>query len=216
MAEIKFCGLTRTEDAAEAERLGASFLGVIFAGGPRTVSEAQARAVLEGRTSARRVGVFASADVPRVLATAHVLGLHVLQIHAEFGAGDVKRIRAATGLEVWPVLRIRNGALPAQAEEVFAEADAVVLDTHVRGMLGGSGKTFNWDATAEALAPVRGDARVVVAGGLTPENVAGAIAALAPDIVDVSSGVESAAGIKDHERMRRFVSAVRGVPAVSP
>ena len=216
MPEIKFCGLTRPQDAEAAERLGASYLGVIFAGGPRTLTVARAAEVLAGRPGARRVGVFGVTDPVYISEVAHELSLHVIQMHTDTGANEVKRVRTATGLEVWPVIRVSSAGLPPNAQDIFPAADAVVLDTHVRGVLGGSGKTFDWTLAARALAPVRGKTRVVLAGGLTPENVAGGIAALSPDIVDVSSGVESAPGIKDHERMRQFAHSVRGAtPLVS-
>lgn len=215
MVEIKFCGLTRAEDAAEAERLGASYQGVIFAGGPRNLTMDQAGVVLAASHRARRVGVFASADVHRVVVVAEALRLSVLQVQADAGTEEVERVREATGLEVWPVIRIAGSVLPANAEDIFSCADAVVLDTRVSGVLGGSGRTFDWTGVARSLEPFRGKARIVLAGGLNPDNVADAISTLSPDIVDVSSGVEASPGIKDHDRMRRFAFAVRGAAALS-
>lgn len=216
MPEIKFCGLTRPEDAELAERLGASYLGVIFAGGPRNLSIARAAEVLAGRKRARRVGVFGVTDPVYISEVAHELSLHVVQMHTDTGAAEVKRVRTATGLEVWPVIRIGSAGLPPNSHDILAAADAVVLDTHVRGVLGGSGKTFDWASTARSLRSVRGRTRLVLAGGLTPENVAEGISALQPDVVDVSSGVESAPGIKNPDRMREFAEAVRGPAVVSP
>jgi phosphoribosylanthranilate isomerase len=88
-------------------------------------------------------------------------------------------------------------------------ADAVVLDAKVSGKLGGTGTAFDWEGVAKTLDRQRVRARIVLAGGLNPENVAHAVHVVAPDIVDVSSGVESAPGIKDHARMRAFGDAVR-------
>jgi phosphoribosylanthranilate isomerase len=92
---------------------------------------------------------------------------------------------------------------------LFSAADAVVLDAAVDGRLGGTGVPLPWATVARALDGVRGSAPLVLAGGLRAENVGLAIEALAPDVVDVSSGVEAAPGVKDHERMRRFAEAVR-------
>jgi phosphoribosylanthranilate isomerase len=96
-------------------------------------------------------------------------------------------------------------------ETLFQAADAVVLDTAAANGLGGSGELFDWEAVAGQLGAIRRRARMVLAGGLRPDNVALAIRALRPDVVDVSSGVESAPGIKDFELMRRFVDAVGSV-----
>jgi phosphoribosylanthranilate isomerase len=98
----------------------------------------------------------------------------------------------------------------ADVERVAAlGADAVVLDAKVPGRLGGTGTAFDWEGVARALDRDRGRGRIVLAGGLNPENVSRAVRIVAPDIVDVSSGVESAPGIKDHARMRAFGDAVR-------
>jgi phosphoribosylanthranilate isomerase len=129
-------------------------------------------------------------------------------LHGEPTAREVRKIREATGARVWAVLRV-SGAAPAdRVNELDGEADAIVFDTLVLGRIGGTGRSFDWSAAAAGGRPRR--SRLVVAGGLNPENVAQALAALAPDIVDVSSGVESRPGIKDHERMRVFADAVRG------
>jgi phosphoribosylanthranilate isomerase len=112
---------------------------------------------------------------------------------------------------VWAALRVNGGGVPTNAAELFDTADAIVLDARVDGKLGGTGVALAWDALAPTLAPMRGRrARLVLAGGLSPGNVATAIAAVRPDVVDVSSGVESAVGEKDHGRMRAFRDAVQG------
>jgi phosphoribosylanthranilate isomerase len=100
--------------------------------------------------------------------------------------------------------------VPAATPALFGAADAVVLDARVPGMLGGSGVTIPWAALREVLAPWRAGAPLVLAGGLTPQNLQEAIVALEPAVVDVSSGVEVAPGVKDHERMRAFQRAATG------
>lgn len=215
MVDIKFCGLTRSEDVAQAERLNAAYVGVIFAGGPRHLSEQAARNVLRNGGGARRVGVFPSAHVPGLTQTVQTLALDVVQVHADADPGELEQLRAETGVDVWAVLRISGSDLPGNAAKMFAVADAVVLDTRVEGTLGGSGTKFDWANVATKLQGIRGTTPVVLAGGLNPDNVVDAIAAITPDVVDVSSGVESAPGIKNHDLMSAFVFSVRSAATLS-
>ena len=210
MTDVKFCGLTRSDDAREAARIGASFLGVIFAGGPRTLTGGVARDVLrDAPPSVRRVGVFGAASPAEIAELVTLAGLDVVQLHADPDAAIVRNVRRVVGRPVWAAVRIRGALLPESASSLFAEADAVVLDVRADHALGGTGLTLPWAEVAGRLAPLRGRAKLVLAGGLTAANVAEAVAALSPDVVDVSSGVESAPGIKDHQLMRAFIGAAR-------
>jgi len=211
-AEIKFCGLTRATDAREAVALGARYVGVIFASGPRLLSVEQAQEVLaDVPDTVQRVGVFGDASRDSVIAAAEALGLGAVQLHGESDAGLLDAIRSRFDGEVWTVIRVRDGRLPETAAEGFAQADAVLLDAHVAGKLGGTGVALPWERLVDELGPIRnggGGARLVLAGGLNAANVGEAIRLLRPDVVDVSSGVETAPGIKDHARMRAFRDAV--------
>ena len=205
--EIKFCGLTRPADAEHAASLGAAYVGVVFAESPRRVDPGAAAAVLAGvRGRARAVGVFGPGAVETVAAMAGDLELDIVQLHGDPSPGVVERVRHDFAGAVWAAVRIADSALPDNAARLFAVADAVVLDARVPGQLGGTGQSFDWAAIARAL-DRRLHARVVLAGGLNPDNVADAVRIIAPDVVDVSSGVESAPGIKDHARMRAFRDA---------
>jgi phosphoribosylanthranilate isomerase len=206
--EVKICGLTRPEDAEFADAAGADYLGVIFAGGPRQRLPAHARAVLAGRR-ARKVGVFATQEAGQIAEIAGEVGLQVIQLHDVKNADRVQSVRAATGLEVWAVLRTADGGLPSSAEEIADEADALVVDALVAGQLGGTGVTVPWVMLGESLDALERGHRVVLAGGLTPENVEEAIDYVSPMVVDVSSGVEVSPGIKDHARVRAFIAAAR-------
>ena len=210
MPAVKFCGLRRAEDAAEAVRLGAGYVGVIFAGGPRLVTIEEARTVLAATRDSnhvRRVGVF-GADTPAAIARVVAeVGLDVVQLSADPDAETVDAVRGATGVEVWAAVRCTT-EFPLSASALFAHADAVLIDAKVDGKLGGTGRTLPWETIAPSISAMRAGQCFVLAGGLTPENVAQAIAVLQPDVVDVSSGVETAPGIKDHERMRAFVAAI--------
>ena len=210
--EIKLCGLTRAADAREAVALGARYVGVILASGPRRLSVEKAAEVLAGIPSTvRRVGVFGDMDADAIASAADRLGLGALQLHGENGARLADGLRASFEGEVWNVLRLRDGRLPKAAAALFDTADAVLLDAHVAGKLGGTGVTLPWKQLVDELDAIRNGgngARLVLAGGLNSENVGEAIRLLRPDVVDVSSGVETAPGIKDHARMRAFRDAV--------
>jgi phosphoribosylanthranilate isomerase len=211
--EIKFCGLTRPEDANAAVALGARYVGVIFAGGPRLLTRDRAAEVLaEVPRSVSRVGVFSDQGASEIANAARVLGLEVVQLHAGFDSERIAALREVFEGEIWSVCRVQGSTLPESFRDLCTWSDAVLLDAFVPGALGGTGRTLDWPALAGAVGIALGRgadaARVVLAGGLRPENVAQAIAALSPAVVDVSSGVESIAGIKDHDRMRAFRDAV--------
>ncbi|MDB4876102.1 MAG: hypothetical protein JWM41_2548 [Gemmatimonadetes bacterium] len=208
-AEIKFCGLTRPDDAAQAAELGAAFVGVIFAGGPRNLTVERAAEVLRDvPRTVRRVGVFAEQSTDEIARAADTLALGVVQLHGASGAVRIAALRRVFHGEIWPVVRVTGGKLPTSFADALAAGDGVLLDAFVPGALGGTGVALDWAQLATELQGLRGERRIILAGGLRPENVGQAIAALAPDVVDVSSGVESAPGIKDHHRMRAFRDAV--------
>lgn len=213
MAEVKFCGLTRGADAAFGSSIGAAFVGVIFAGGPRLRTAAEACTLFEAAAiagPARRVGVFGSQGVDEILALAVETGLDVVQLHGESQPAVVSRIRRHFDGEVWRVLRGRGDWVSRDFRAAAEDVDALVLDAFADGMLGGTGVPLDWGVLASALDRAGRPPRLVLAGGLRPENVERAIAVVAPDVVDVSSGVESAPGIKDHAMMRAFADAARG------
>jgi phosphoribosylanthranilate isomerase len=214
VVEVKFCGMTRGEDVAFAAGLGAAYVGAIFAGGPRhqTVDGAQ-RVFGAAVPPPLRVGVVAGQTPIEIAGIVNTLRLHAVQLHANPTVERVQQVRKTITAKVWAVIQIAGDELPGDVSDIAAHADAIVLDARVPGGLGGSGVTLPWTELARSLAKVRGQCRIVLAGGLKPENVATAIAAMEPDVVDVSSGVESTPGIKDHSRMRAFIEAVAGVGA---
>jgi phosphoribosylanthranilate isomerase len=206
--EVKVCGLTRASDARAAAELGARYIGVIFAGGPRMLDPEAARLVLDGGgVNVERVGVFGEADAETIASVVDRAKLDIVQLHADPEPGQVRAIQQASGARVWAVVRVSGALDAAGLQELWRTADALVLDSKVKGMLGGSGVSFNWEEAGHATHARAG--RLVVAGGLTAANVGEAIDALSPDVVDVSSGVESSSGIKDHARIADFMEAVR-------
>lgn len=208
---VKMCGLTRSDDVVLAEQLGAAFLGGIRAGGPRLLSVDAWRTVLgPPRAGVERIAVVGRHSAASLIEEAGSLGADIVQWHGDPTTEEVCAVSAA-GVRLWPVLRLASGALPEQAWAFAEFAEAIVLDAKVPGQLGGTGVALDWTALADHVGRWRRDwpeRRLVLAGGLTPHNVAKAIRLLHPDVVDVSSGIELAPGVKDPERMRAFVQAV--------
>ena len=178
--EIKFCGLTRAADAEYSAALGAAYAGVVLAESPRRVDPGAATGVLagvRGRTST--VGVFGPATVETIATVAADLRLDVAQLHGDPTPDIVERVRTTFAGAVWAAVRIESSTLPDSADGLLAVADAVVLDARVVGQLGGTGHAFDWDAIARTLERRRNGARIVLAGGLSPENVARAVHTIA-------------------------------------
>jgi phosphoribosylanthranilate isomerase len=211
LAKVKFCGMTRPQDAALAVEIGASYVGVVFAEGPRRITPAQARKILDAAGgTAKRVGVFGTNAPEEIARFSEEARLDIVQLQADPTTADVRAIRTKFNGEVWAAIRIAGVHIAPDAEDLFDRADAVVLDARSEKRLGGTGMTLPWDDIAVDLARDRGSAAVVLAGGLKPSNVATAIRSLAPDVVDVSSGVERSPGVKDPWLMREFYAAASG------
>ena len=208
---IKFCGLTRPEDAAEAARLGAAYVGAIFAESPRRVDVETARVLFDAAgEKVAHVAVFGRAGIGEISPIVDLLDPDVIQLTPDSRAADIATLRNTFRGEIWGVVGLERDAdsLPPEAYEIARVADAVLLDVTVGGRTGGSGIPLSWELLAAGVRPLRQRATLILAGGLRPENVARAIQALLPDVVDVSSGVESGPGVKDPALMSAFAQAV--------
>ena len=211
MTAIKVCGLCRPEDAAAAVAAGAAHIGVILsAHGPRALDESRASLVVGERGAARAVGVFVDEPVERVVALAERLRLDTLQLHGSESLEEVSELRARTDAAIWKAVRVRDAQ--TAGEEVAAwtsHVNGVLLDGWSAHAAGGTGASFDWQALHRVRTQVPAHVTLVVAGGLHADNVMQAITALAPDVVDTSSGVETDPGVKSHEKIRAFVLATR-------
>ncbi len=201
---LKVCGLTRPEDAVAAAEAGADAIGLVFfARSPRAVTLASAQRVVRALPAGvLRVGVFVDAPRAELLRLADALPLDVLQLHGHEPLADLEGLPRP----VWKALGVSRGFDLEQARRYAERAAALLLDAGGQALPGGSGVTFDWSLARPARALTQ---RLVLAGGLTPDNVGAAIATLQPDVVDVSSGVESAPGRKDPVKLRAFVAALR-------
>ncbi len=212
MVKVKICGITNWADARRAIESGADLLGFNFvATSPRYVTPAKARRMvkkLPGNISA--VGVFENESEEAMLEIARSVGLDQLQLHGDETPAMVARLarngrRLRVIKSVIKAMRVKKFFRAAQLD-AYKGADAILLDAYSRKARGGTGKTFDWQAARRA----KGHGRIILAGGLTPENVGEAIRAARPYAVDVCSGVESRPGKKDARRMKSFVKAVKG------
>jgi phosphoribosylanthranilate isomerase len=209
---LKICGLTRPEDVRFAVDLNIQALGFVFyPASPRYVEPAQARALMQlVPPTIATVGLFVNASPEQMQAVLAIAPVDMLQLHGDESPGQTREIAELTKRPFMKALRIKpdmNAADLVQYESSFRASSswfrAVLLDTYVDSF-GGSGKVFDWSVIPKELAP-----RVVLSGGLTAHNVAGAVERLRPGAVDVSSGVEQAKGIKDPAKMQAFVDALR-------
>ena len=208
VARVKICGLTRPEDAELAAAAGASYLGVVFAGGPRRVSLAGAADVVAASRGVPVLGVFGGQSVEEILSLAGGAGLAGAQLHGPYSRDDAARLQAA-GLLVWRVVRIASPDDLDRLGEASLDAETVLVEPRVPHADGGGGVPLDLAIAAEARRRLAG-VRMALAGGLTSETVGAAVALVRPDVADVSSGVESLPGIKDPEKIARFLEAVLG------
>ena len=203
MLRVKICGITRPEDAVAAAEVGADAIGLVFyPKSRRGVSPEQAEAILAALPPfVTPVALFVNEEVERIRAICQGLGVRTVQLHGD-EPPDVARELAP--LAVIKAFRVGSPD-DLKALEGYP-ASAYLLDACVEGKYGGTGRSFDWRLAAAA----RRHGRIIVAGGLTPENVAEAVRVARPYGVDASSGVESAPGVKDRAKMAAFVAAARG------
>lgn len=208
MTRVKVCGITRPEDAEAADRAGADAVGLIFAPSPRRIDLRQATAIERVLSPwIVRVGVFVDAGLAAMDRAIAAARLDVLQLHGSETPEFVRKVREEFGLRIVKSVRVGDGLDLVRLDEY--EVDAFLFDTYVPGRAGGTGKTFDWDLAV----PWARRVRLILAGGLTPENVGEAVRRVRPYGVDVASGVEREPGVKDHTKMQRFIANVRQMEA---
>jgi phosphoribosylanthranilate isomerase len=208
MARVKFCGITRLEDAEHAAELDAWAIGfILWPGSTRAADPAVAAGIARAvRRRLELVGVFVNPTLDEVARKVEGIGLTHVQLHGDEGPAFCAAVAQRTGARVIKALRVGSGADIRDAERFHT--DFHLLDTAAGAARGGTGRTWDWRLAAQRRSPVP----FLLSGGLTPENVADGIAAVHPWGVDVSSGVETAPGLKDPARMEAFAAAA-GAPA---
>ena len=203
---IKFCGITSLNDARLAVEAGAWAVGTILWPGSerRCDPNEAARIAGELRRQVEIAGVFVNQPLADVIGLAEGIGLSLVQLHGDEGPSYCAEVARRTGAKIIKAARVRGGE-DVQAMEAF-HTDFHLLDTHRSGRYGGTGETFDW----ELVRLRRTKVPLILSGGLTPENVAAAIAATQPFAVDVASGTEASPGVKDPAKLRAFADAVHG------
>ncbi len=202
MVKVKICGITNSEDAAAAVDFGADALGFVFFGGsPRYIQPKEAAKIIRIIPPiVQTVGVVVnecSDDLERIIAES---GVDVIQLHGE----ELPEVCRSSRRTI-KAIRVKSLDSLAPLEEFKGMVSAFLLDAYTPDVLGGTGRLFNWDIAVEA----KRFGKIILAGGLTPDNVADAVRYVMPFAVDVSSGVEAAKGRKDHERMRIFIERAK-------
>ncbi len=196
MVRVKICGICDFDAAQAAVEAGADLLGFHFCSSDRHVSPEEAKAIVDAlAVRPKIVGVFIDQDAAEVKEVADFVGLDLLQLHGSEQPGF------DAGRPVIKVLKVREGQVP----DAGAWPDPVMLDSWSLDQRGGTGQTWDWDVARELLVT----RKVFIAGGLEPGNVGKVVSQFKPYGVDVSSGVEASVRVKDHDKVRAFVHAVR-------
>ena len=196
MVKVKICGICDSAGAQAAVEAGADLLGFHFCSSERRVSPEEARTIVEGLSVRPTVvGVFIDQDPAEIRQIAELVGLDMLQLHGSEPPGF------DAGVPVMKVLKIKDDSVP----DASAWPDPIMLDSWSIDQRGGTGRTWDWDLARE-LVETR---KVFIAGGLEPGNVGKVVSSYKPYGVDVSSGVEASLRVKDPDKVRAFVHAVR-------
>ncbi len=199
--KVKICGITRLDDALYAVEAGASAIGFILVrNSPRYISPDKIRSIVrEFPPFITPVGVFTDVTRSEALATVAKSGIRAIQLHGE---KELEEFRDFP-VPVYRVFRVSPEFNPGVLHRY--KGTTFMLDTFIDGVAGGTGRTFDWNVAVEA----RKYGRLILSGGITPDNVGDAIRRVAPYAIDTSSGVEVSPGVKDHEKIRRLFDEVR-------
>jgi phosphoribosylanthranilate isomerase len=201
--KTKICGVCRADDASRIHVAGADYIGVILAKkGARQQSVEAAKQVFAAAGDLLRVGVFADQSVDDVCDAVIVLDLDVVQLHGSEDTQLINEIESSVDVAIWKSVSLQHaGDLERAIDEYADHVDGLLLDAKS----GGSGHTFDWSLAANARAWLPQNVELIVAGGLTPENVKEVVAYLKPDIVDVASGVERNVCEKEADLIQAFI-----------
>ena len=204
---VKICGITCSEDGVAAAELGADSVGFVFATSRRQVTTRTACLISRQMPAGvEKVGVFVDSSVSEMLDACSACGLGVAQLHGRETPEMVATLRSFGIVQVWKALRVCIADDLTLMEQYLSCVDGILLDAYSPCAEGGTGTRFEWSLAENARRP---GVRLILAGGLDPGNVCRAIDQVRPDVVDVSTGVESSPGRKDLALVRAFIRAVK-------
>ncbi len=199
---VKICGITNSEDAHAAVEYGADALGFVFAKSPRQITKEQARDIIaELPPFVSPVGVFVDEKADKIKEICDFCGIQTVQLHGNEQPSYLKELE---GYKLIKAFRVKEEDDLKQVANY--KPHAFLLDSYVKGVMGGTGVSFKWEIARQA----HKYGIIILSGGLTPENVKEAIQMVKPYAVDVSSGVESSPGKKDKLVMKRFIENAKG------
>ncbi len=204
---IKMCGTTRVEDAQAAVSLGIDALGFIFVDkSPRCITPAAAVSIIETLPSfVSRVGVFVDSPLDEIKSIVSGCGLTQVQLHGAEPDTVCSQLKSWNrSLSVCKAFRVGGGRPALNIASYSGVIDTILLDTYVKGVAGGTGTHFDW----RLIDTLHLDRPLILAGGLSPENIREALVTAAPFAVDVNSGVEDAPGVKNHQKLKKLVMQV--------
>lgn len=203
--KVKICGITNIYDALYTAKAGADSLGFIFADSPRKVEPNTVKDIVKKLpVFITPVGVFVKHDTHEINDVARETGIRTIQLHGYYNVFDCIKLWNF-GYKVIKVFRIGNDFDVTSVKNFIECTDAFLLDTHVEGQEGGTGRVFNWDIANKIKEYGH---PVILSGGLNPDNAAEAIAKVAPYAIDLSSGVELSPGKKDHNKIDRLFANI--------
>lgn len=205
---IKICGLRRVEDIEYANLLKPDYIGFIFATSKRQISKEEARQFKEMLSSEiKTVGIFVNQDIDDIIDISKTASLDVVQLHGDEDQIYVDKLRESLkeikrDIEVWKAIRVKN--IDSLEEIKSLKVDGILLDTYSKEAYGGLGESFDWDI----VRGLKTDTKLILAGGIDENNIKEAKGRVKPDIIDVSSGVETD-GFKDYKKMKLLIERGR-------
>lgn len=206
MTKVKICGITNLEDALVSVKFGADALGFNFyKKSPRYILPEDVKKIInELPAKILKVGVFVNEDFEKIIEIANMANLDAIQLHGDETPEFAKQLKTNTGLEVIKAFRVSKYFKPRDVLQY--EVDAVLLDAYSSREYGGTGETFDWEIAKQVKSFFP---KMYLAGGISSENVCQMILKVYPFAVDVCTGIERRKGIKDHKKIRAFISAIK-------
>ena len=203
MVEIKVCGIRRKEDIDYVNTLKPDYIGFIFAESKRQITKETAKHLKDILDkNIKTVGIFVNEDIDNLIKIADFVDLDIVQLHGDEDSNYIESLRKRIDKDIWKAIRVKNKDSLSEIQKL--DVDGILLDTYSKEAYGGLGETFDWNIAKN----LKLDKKIILAGGLNAENLEQGIIKLNPDIIDVSSGVETD-GFKDFDKMKNFINKGR-------